>query len=217
MLRHPICRIVGATLLLFVAACSRPSSEGPGQNPEPDFSANWTPDPALKQQLEVAVPVGGYTMQLPKGFTQDDVMPGITPGQAYLQWTGPKGTNGRSPVLSVVVGNPPAYTKGFALDQLLERVLSTDRKVYDDWQQSPTEYGKIHGVKVAKVRWSGKTKDTGLKLNGLVAVALDEGPSYVEITAVDDGSNDERILKTIDAGMRTLQRPPTKVYANPNK
>lgn len=100
---------------------------------------------------------------------------------------------------------PPAELKKYDLEQALDELVASLSYQRRNWTRTVTEKGLINGLTFVRTRWNGQDLPTGLKMHGLVYVAI-VGETLIQLSSQDIEPHHVEALKLAELSILTLER-----------
>lgn len=168
------------------------------------------PDPhATATDLGDGTALSGYTIRPPRGYSPWRPPQGSGPPGADLRfWVGERRADGTAPQIQIMIGTPPPQEQrprsaGEFLSVMLQGVAN--RRVPETWNQSTFAEEKIGGLTFQKCSWSGRDKQTGVSMHGVMYAAID-GSVFISLSSQDIDPHHATTLPLAGRSFRTFRK-----------
>lgn len=155
------------------------------------------------------VAVSGYTIRPPRGYSPWRPPQGSGPPGADLHfWVGERRLDGTAAQIQIFIGTPPPQeprprSAGEFLGVMLQGVAN--RRVPETWNQSAFADEKIGGLTFQKCAWSGRDKQTGVPMHGVMDAAID-GPVFISLSSQDSEPHHATTLPLAERSFWTFRK-----------
>jgi hypothetical protein len=173
--------------------------------------AEWKVDPVALKKLGDSVEVGGFSLQVPRGYTSHEtsVESAIGPMKVFA-FVGPlRKDKTRSTTTMIITNLTPAFQENYrekSLEQIAVKKLESVKTGKKNWKQEKAELGTINGRAFVRIRWSGTDPDKKGDMRGFFYFTKDE-KTTLQFNCEDLVSFGTDGLKLAEAAALTLQKP----------
>ena len=166
----------------------------------------WKPAPELLTKLSAPVQTEIGSIRVPLGFERRASLQKPAPKNQFI-WEitseefGPERT-----LILMKQPIPEKASRNYTLQRVLDEFFIGFSAEFENWKETPTQYGLINGQPAVRVRWSGMFHAHQVEMKGSL-FAIRQGMKLFTILCVQKSHDDEGVQLTEAAALTFKPKP----------
>ncbi|MCE3017041.1 MAG: hypothetical protein ACK56W_00220 [Pirellula sp.] len=164
----------------------------------------WVPEPSMDSLLSPPEIIEGFSIRPPAGYS-GMVASGAPQGFMTKVWKGEARPDGTSPSVQLMLMSPPLSNSIPNVDVGVRKALDGLQRIRANWTESPVTRGTMHGVDFSRVTWTGDHKEMGVKMQGVIYIAMLNGV-FIQLSTQDLDVHASDSIKLCESSLRTFAK-----------